>query len=1065
MTKHSRATWVLSIPLALLVTVLSAGPLHAGGFGCDNPAINLATTPTELVEGDVGSTPVDYVIDVDQVDDVCLVEITYQTQDGTATGGEDYGPVEPTTAHRCGIGDLVDGSLAVFGDTLLEGDETFDVLVTSVSSTCSETCGCVIIPRSDAAPRGGGIGSTVTILNDDQPALSIDDVQVEEGDSGTTNAVFTVRAEPLTLEPIAVFFATADGTATVADNDYQERSDVVTIEPVAPFQATITVPIVGDTRREENETFTVEIGVKGGATIADGEGVGTILNDDGEPAISIDDVEVVEGDSGQTAAVFTVTVSPLTQEVSASFATQDDTATAADGDYVSTSGSLSFPFGGSPTQTISVPVRGDTRAEPDETFHVVLSGVDGATVAKGEGVGTILNDDENSVVRIASAPPASEAAGTATVVVERLNPSGDPARVTVNAREGTATAGADFTPVTAVASWGADEGGTRTIQIALLDDNLAEGDETIRVTLTNPVEATLGSPSTVDLVLLDDEQEGEVEILGDAEPEGVVELEADLAVRVRTADGSPIEGARVFWTVEEGEAELTSGSPTLSGGDGVSRQTVELGEIPGIVLIRATLNPSAGAPGDAARAQQEQTSVVFRLRVRGAADLNSDADLDPDNLSVGGVLDFACIEPEGQFADFCRYLFGLDEDLEREVVQEATPREVAAQGSLMLDLPQWGFREVGRRLAALRGGGSRRVEEELALVVGREEVRVAALVDTVADAMARQARFEEALEGAVEAMRGGGQGSASGGGQATEEPQPRMDDALDTAPRLGVFVSGRVATADRDGTEREEGFDAGIEGVTVGADYRVRSDLILGGAAGYLKTDLDLLQDGGGLDADGYSLTAYGAWLGEALYVDGVLGYGRNSFDLRRHVDLPVPFEGVSRFVARGDTDGTQWMANLGSGWERAFGASSLELYGRASYVEADLDGYRERGGGPFDLAIQDQSLDSLLAELGLNFGYAASREWGVLQPVVRAAALHEFGDDSRLVRGSFIQDVHQFTFVVPTDAPDRNFFNLGIGLTATTYRGRSFFVFYDTDLGRDDLEVGTFTLGARFEF
>jgi outer membrane autotransporter protein len=132
--------------------------------------------------------------------------------------------------------------------------------------------------------------------------------------------------------------------------------------------------------------------------------------------------------------------------------------------------------------------------------------------------------------------------------------------------------------------------------------------------------------------------------------------------------------------------------------------------------------------------------------------------------------------------------------------------------------------------------------------------------------------------------------------------------------------------------------------------------------------------------------------------------------------------------------------------------------------VAADLDGYREGGGGPFNLAIQDQSLDSTLAELGLDWGYAASLEWGVLQPVLRAAVLHEFGDDGRLVRGTFIQDVQQLEFVVPTDAPDRDFFNLGVGLTATTYRGRSFYVFYDTDLGRDDLEVGTFTLGVRLE-
>lgn len=99
--------------------------------------------------------------------------------------------------------------------------------------------------------------------------------------------------------------------------------------------------------------------------------------------------------------------------------------------------------------------------------------------------------------------------------------------------------------------------------------------------------------------------EATLEIVGESEPVGVVEGEADLSVRVRSPGGTPIEGAQVFWTVEEGEAQL-AGNPTLSGPDGVARQTVSLGEIPGIVVIRATLNPSAGDPG-----------VVFRVQVSG----------------------------------------------------------------------------------------------------------------------------------------------------------------------------------------------------------------------------------------------------------------------------------------------------------------------------------------------------------------------------------------------------------------------------------------------------------------
>lgn len=1057
----SRPVGVTLLLAAGALVGLAGRPAWAVGDGtigpsCLNPLITVSADPTFVTEGDAGQTPVDYVIEVDVGTDLfCRVTVDYETQDGSATGGSDYESIPSTSADRCNGGVVASGTVDVFGDTEIELDETFDIAVTNLSSVCDTSCGCIGDAAGGAphglAPQGVVASEQVTILNDDLPSLVIDDVQVEEGDSGTTNAVFTVSAQPFALQSAFFGFDTADGTATVADNDYQPQQGSASIDPVPPFQTTITVPIVGDMRLEDDETFTLQLSGAEGAVIADGTGVGTILNDDDVPSVSIDDVEVVEGDSGETTATFTVTVSSLTQDVSLDFDTDDGTATVADRDYEAESGSLQFTLGGPTTRTVAVSVLGDAKAEPDETFRVELSNVDGADVTKGVGIGTIVNDDL-STIRLVPPEPTPESAGDATVTVERVGPSTASARVTVSASEGTATAGADFTALAAEVSWAAGETGARMVQIPLFDDNLQEGDETIRITLSAPVGAALGTPSTADLVLLDDEREGEVEIVGDTEPEGVVEREAELAVRVRTPAGDPIQGARVFWSVDDDAAQLGNGSPTVTGADGLSQQRVVLGEIPGIVVVRAALD--AGAPGRAA----QQQSVVFELHVRGDLEDTIDAQRQPGEQSVGGVLDFACIEPQGEFADFCEYLFGLDDQQELQIVEEVTPNEVAAQGNLMLELPQWGFREVGRRLAALRGSGSRRSQEELAVVTPSGEIQVASLYRTITAALAQEARLESALD---EALQDVDEGSST---EPEEAARPRMDEQLDEPSRLGIFASGRVATADRDATTREEGFEAGIEGLTVGLDYRLRSNLVLGGAVGYLTTDLDLLADGGGLDADGWSLTGYGVWLGKTVYVEGVLGLGRNSFDLRRNVDLPVPFQGATRFVAEGDTDGRQWMGNLGGGWQTAFGASSLEVSGRASYVQADLDGYTERGAGPFDLSIRDQSLDSLLVEAGLDYSYAASFGWGVLQPVVRGSVLHEFGDDSRLVRGTFVEDVQQLEFVVPTDAPDRDFFNLGIGLTATTYRGRSFYLYYDADLGREDLDVGTLTLGVRFE-
>jgi hypothetical protein len=110
------------------------------------------------------------------------------------------------------------------------------------------------------------------------------------------------------------------------------------------------------------------------------------------PQISIGDVGVAEGDGGTTSAVFTVMLSaPSGQQVSASFATADDSATGGQ-DYVPASGTVSFAPG-STAQPVSVDVLGDVIFEGDESFFVNLSNPVNGTIGDGQGVATIVDDD------------------------------------------------------------------------------------------------------------------------------------------------------------------------------------------------------------------------------------------------------------------------------------------------------------------------------------------------------------------------------------------------------------------------------------------------------------------------------------------------------------------------------------------------------------------------------------------------------------------------------------------------------------------------------------------------
>jgi hypothetical protein len=166
-------------------------------------------------------------------------------------------------------------------------------------------------------------------------SVSINDVNIVEGNSGTQLATFTALRSGGT-DPFVVSYATSDNTATAADGDYIPTSGTLQFATGVNAQ-TFTVTINGDTKVEPNETFFVNLsGATPGATISKSQGTGTIVNDDASGSVAINDVNIVEGNSGTQLATFTVTRTGTnaTAPFDVNYATADSTATAVDDDHV-----------------------------------------------------------------------------------------------------------------------------------------------------------------------------------------------------------------------------------------------------------------------------------------------------------------------------------------------------------------------------------------------------------------------------------------------------------------------------------------------------------------------------------------------------------------------------------------------------------------------------------------------------------------------------------------------------------------------------------------------------------
>lgn len=226
---------------------------------------------------------------------------------------------------------------------------------------------------------------------------------------GETDADHTfhipVRRTAGSAGPVSVTYTLTDGTATTADGDYSisPASGTLTWAAGDATDKSIPVTIKGDTKYENNETINLALSSPtNGAVLGRSSATLIVTNNDPAPALSVDDVTRSEGDGGTTAYVFTVTKTGSTAlTATVNFQTADGTATAAGGDYQPATGALTFL----PTETaktVTVLVNGDLAHETDETFTLRISGANRAAIADADGLGRIVNDDED-----ATPPPAT----------------------------------------------------------------------------------------------------------------------------------------------------------------------------------------------------------------------------------------------------------------------------------------------------------------------------------------------------------------------------------------------------------------------------------------------------------------------------------------------------------------------------------------------------------------------------------------------------------------------------------------------------------------------------------
>ena len=332
-----------------------------------------------------------------------------------------------------------------------------------------------------------------------RPKLSVADATKAEGNAGTAPLTFTVSQSQQLLAATTVTAQTENGTATsgghaVGGGDYTATTLTVTV-PLGATSATVSVPVAGDAVYEHTEDFELRLSGPGNATLADGDAVGTITNDESVPTLALAAATVIERDPGDSAASasVTATLSGVSAfATSAGWSTSNGTASA--GDYTASLGTLNLAPG-TTTASALVPVTGDLATEADETVLVSLTnGLPAGDVTLGApATATILDDD--AAVSVSPAWLVEPPTGTAliTVPITLSHPNPRPVSLTWATADGTAVAPGDYTargptPITF-------QPGTtsRTVQVSVNADAIAEVDETFTVSLSSVVGGQAGT--------------------------------------------------------------------------------------------------------------------------------------------------------------------------------------------------------------------------------------------------------------------------------------------------------------------------------------------------------------------------------------------------------------------------------------------------------------------------------------------------------------------------------------------------------------------------------------------
>ena len=347
-------------------------------------------------------------------------------------------------------------------------------------------------------PLAGGVA-----FADDPPTASFSSATYSAGEADGT-ATITVSLSGTSAAQITVNYATSDGTAT-AGSDYTAASGTLTFAAGTTNQ-TFDVTITNDTTVEDSETVSLAISNPTNATLGTQSTATLTITDNDVPSVAFSSATYTVNEGSPSATITAELSVAGYSTITVNYAISSGSATAGS-DYTTTSGTLTFAASVT-SQTFDVTITDDSSVEGSETVILTLSNATNASIGGNNPATLTITDNDIPSISIASATyTIPENDPSAITIYVNLSEAGF-STITVNyaTSDGTAIAGTDYTASSGTLTYNIGETQRTITNLPVINDSIAECvGETVIFTLSNPSNATLGSPSTSTITIQDDD--------------------------------------------------------------------------------------------------------------------------------------------------------------------------------------------------------------------------------------------------------------------------------------------------------------------------------------------------------------------------------------------------------------------------------------------------------------------------------------------------------------------------------------------------------------------------------